>query len=143
MGLMHTLKRWRHVYGWRLRYWWLDTPGGLHARIVLAVMFSLAVITDTIVVIVKMSQPAPPDQPREAVVWFIVWAVIIIVSAIIGYAMAAKGRQQAAPTQADTPTTDDGQSVKHYFGTCWVDDSFLLAWKIVGRDPIKSDGGKK
>lgn len=142
MGLIAHIRRWRYVYGWRLRYWWLDTPGGLHARIVLALLFSLAIVGDTIAMVIKLAQPAPAAKPHEAVVWFIVWAVIIIVSAIIGYMMASKGRQQVAPTQGDTPTSDDGQSVKHHFGTCWVDDSFLLAWKIVGRQAIKSKGGK-
>ena len=142
MGLIHTLKRWRYVYGWRLRYWWLDTPAGLHARIALALVASLLVIGDTIALVIKLTQPAPPGQPHRAVVWFVVWAVIILVSAIIGYMMASKGRQQAAPTMGDTPTTDDGQSVRHHFGTCWVDDSFLLAWKLVGRSAIKSKGGK-
>ena len=143
MGLIATLKRWRYVYGWRLRYWWLDTPAGLHTRIGLAVVCSLVVIGGFIASFVKLQQPAPKDEPHQAVVWFVVWAVIILVSAIIGYMMAAgKGQQQAQPTQGDTPTTDDGQSVRHHFGTCWVDDSFLLAWKLMGRSPIKSKGGK-
>lgn len=142
MGLIATLKRWRYVYGWRIRYWWHDTPGGLHARIMLAVLASLAVIGQTIAVVVKMMQPVQPGQPRESIVWFIVWAIVALLAAVVAYAMAP-GVKPPTATQADTPTTDDGQSVKHHFGTCWVDDSFLLAWKITGTSPIKTKGGKK
>lgn len=143
MGLIARIRRWRYVYGWRLRYWWLDTPSGLHTRLGLAVVCSLLVIGNAIALAVKVATPPPKDQPQHAVVWFVVWAVIILVSAIIGFLLAAGGaKQQPTAPQGDTPTTDDGQSVRDYFGTCWVDDSFLLAWKLMGRSPIKSKGGK-
>lgn len=142
MGLIARIERWRYVYGWRLRYWWADTSSGLHARFMLVGFAFLAVLGEVVARAIAASRPAPKDHPHEAIIWFIVWIVIALLAAVAAYALAGK---QTAPTAqtTDTPTTDDGQSVKHHFGTCWVDDSFLLAWMLVGRDPIKSDGGKK
>ncbi|WP_419669178.1 hypothetical protein ACN28O_03115 [Xylella fastidiosa subsp. multiplex] len=47
------------------------------------------------------------------------------------------------PQQAQVPTVQDGQAVKHHFGTVWVGDEFILAWKMQGTIPIKTKGGKK
>lgn len=142
MGLIDTIKRWRYVYGWRLRYWWADTPGGQHARFMLIGFAALGVIGQVVAAAIAATRPVAKDHPREAVVWFVIWLVVALVSAVAAYMLA--GRQKAPSTQnASTPTSNDGQSVKHHFGTCWTDDSFLLAWKIVGRTAIKSGGGKK
>lgn len=142
MELIARIKRWRYVYGWRLRYWWADTPAGLHARFMLIGFVALAVIAQVVSATIAASRPAPKEHPREAFIWFVVWLVVALLAAVASYMLA--GRQTAPTTQtSDTPTTDDGQSVKRHYGTCWVDDSFLLAWKLVGRDPIKSNGGKK
>jgi hypothetical protein len=50
--------------------------------------------------------------------------------------------RKAIAGRADGPTTEDGQAVMRYWGTHWIDDTFQLAWKVVGRDPIKAKGGK-
>ncbi|MDR3444694.1 hypothetical protein [Dyella sp.] len=142
MGLMARVKRWRYVYGWRLRYWWIDTPAGLHARFMLIGFAALGVIGQVVSAAIAAARPVPKDHPHQAIIWFVVWLVIALLAAVASYMLAGKQKAPAAQS-ADTPTTEDGQSVKRHYGTCWVDDSFLLAWKIVGRDPIKSDGGKK
>lgn len=142
MGLIAHLKRWRYVYSWRLRYWWMDTPGGLHARFMAIGFAFLAVVGQVVKAAIVSARPVPNDRPREALIWFVVWLVVALAAAVAAYMLA--GRAKPPTTQNNnTPTSEDGQSVKHHFGTCWSDDSFLLAWKIVGRDPIKSKGGKK
>lgn len=141
MGLIKTLKRWRHVYGWRLRYWWLDTPNGRHARVLLLVLGFFGSIAEVVVWVVRAMQPVPAMQPHQAINWFIAIVFGIGVAYLWDLTKGKADKGEADNNQA--PTTDDGQSAKHHFGTCWVDDSFLLAWKIVSRDPIKSDGGKK
>jgi hypothetical protein len=142
MELIARIHRWRYVYGWRLRYWWADTPSGLHARFMLIGFAGLVGIWQTVEAAIVASRPVPKDRPHEAIIWFVVYILIALLAAVAAYALA--GHQQPPTAQTgSTPTTDDGQSVKHHFGTNWVDDSFLLAWKLVGRDPIKSNGGKK
>lgn len=32
MGLIARLRRWYHLWVWRLRYWWYDTPSGVCAQ---------------------------------------------------------------------------------------------------------------
>jgi hypothetical protein len=51
--------------------------------------------------------------------------------------------EQPAPGQENTPEVEDGQAVIEVYGTVWIDSPFILAWKMVGRDKIKSKGGKK
>jgi len=141
MGLIATVKRWRYVYGWRLRYWWLDTASGLHARLALSVIAGIAGVIWAVVLIVTPSAPSRANQPHHAIIWFVVWLIVALLVAVAAYMMMGHPKAPNAQ-QSDMPTTDDGQSVKHLFGTGWVDDSFLLAWKLVGRSPIKSKGGK-
>lgn len=141
MGLIARIHRWRYVYVWRIRYWWLDTPAGLHARFMIVGLAGLGVVGEVVAFAVAAARPTPQEHPREAVVWFVVWLVVALVAAVATYMLAGKHAPQSQTTS--TPTTTDGQSVKRHYGTCWVDDSFLLAWKVVGRAAIKSGGGKK
>lgn len=142
MGLMSRLQRWKYVYGWRLRYWWLDTPSGTQAQVVVFSLAVLTIIVELIRVTVAALAPRSAHAPQQAFYWWVVQLIIMVVSALISYATRPK---QQAPAKADAkaPNTDDGQMVKHHFGECWVDDSFILAWKVVGTEKIKSKGGKK
>ena len=71
------------------------------------------------------------------------WIGGSIVFAVVAYAMRPKTEQPQA-REVSSPTVEDGTAAKDYFGTCWInhDDNFLLGWKVVGRDPIRSKGGK-
>lgn len=141
--LKSICRRGWYVYSWRVRHWWLDTPSGRHAQVMLAIVALLGLVAWTVVFALHLMLPAPAGAPKESViVWAIVALVVAIVAAVVAFASMPKPKD-AAPTKKDAPTTDDGQSVLFAFGTVWVPDSFLLAWKIVGRDPIKSSGGKK
>lgn len=63
--------------------------------------------------------------------------IILLIAVAISYAMRPK-TSAPAPASGDAPSTEDGQVVKHHFGTCWVEDQFILAWKVVSHTPIKS-----
>lgn len=142
MGLMARIDRWRYVYGWRLRYWWLDTPSGNQAQIATCCTAALVVIIELIRMSVAAVMPRPAHQPQQAIYWWVVQLIILVVSALISYATRPK-QQAAAKSDVKSPNTNDGQMVKHHFGECWEDDSFILAWKVVGTEKIKSKGGKK
>lgn len=135
------LRRARYVWGWRLRYWWLDTRGGAEARIALLCGAVLVVIVQLVRLAVAALLPPPPGEPAHAVYWWVVQIIIAVVAAIIAYALRPK-IEAPQPQEAQGPTTEDGQAVKRYWGTHWIGDEFLLAWKVVGRDPIKGGGGK-
>lgn len=142
MGLRRRLDRWWYVWSWRARYWWLDTRQGAMARVAAWSAGVLVVIVELIRNFVAALAPPAPHQPREAIVWMVVWLIVaLIAAAAVALTMGGKNQPQPARDES-TPSTQDGQSVRHHFGTCRVDDSFMLAWKIVGRIPIKTKGGK-
>lgn len=144
MGLITQLRgrvrRARHIWSWRWRYWWLDTKAGAQAQVVLCCVSALVVVVQFIYMGIAMASPRPAE-PQHAIIWWVVYLIVMLVAAAVSYAMRPKP-ESAKPTQAQGPTTEDGQSVVRYWGTHWIDDEFLLAWKIVGRDPIKASGGK-
>lgn len=142
MGLIASLRRLHYVWSWRIRFWWLDTRQGEWAHWALLALGLLIVLMQLVRVFVAATVSPSPGEPARAVYWWVVQIIIAIVAAAISYAMRPKP-QSAAPTQADVPTTEDGLAAKHYFGECWVEDEFQLAYKVVGRDPIKTKGGKK
>lgn len=130
------------LYHLRLRYWYLDTDAGRRAQLWGFAASLLVVLVQLVrMVVVALYPPARPE-PAEAVVWWVVQLIIAVISAVISYAMRPKV-EPPKPTEADTPTTEDGRAIPEVHGTCWIEDEFLLAWKIVGRDPIKTSGGKK
>lgn len=142
MGLTGLAKRWWYVVSWRSRYWWLDTRGGEYAHWALLCIAVLIVIVQLIKMVVAAALPPPPDEPVKAIYWWVVQLIIAIVAAAVAYVMRPKP-QAPAPQKGEAPTVEDGLAVKDYFGTCWVEDEFLLAWKMMGTIPIKTKGGKK
>lgn len=145
MGLISNwherYRRLRHIWSWRVRYWWLDTPAGAQAHVVAFCISTLVVIAQLIHVSLVALLPRAPNAPQHAIIWWVAYLIVALVAAAVSYALRPKP-ESAKPTQASGPTTDDGQSVTKYWGTHWIDDEFLLAWRIVGRDPIKASGGK-
>lgn len=73
--------------------------------------------------------------------WWVVQLIIMVIAAVVAYALRPKP-ETPKPMSSEAPTIEDGQAAKHYFGTCWVGDEFLLAWKMMGTIPIKAKGGK-
>lgn len=141
MGLMPRLRRAHHVWNWRLRYWWLDTREGAAAHVVVFCMAVLVVILQLIKMSIAALLPPPPGEPVKAVYWWVVQLIVMVVAAVVAYALRPKP-ENAKPQEGQGPTTEDGQATIRAWGTVWIPDVFLLAWKIVGRDPIRADGGK-
>lgn len=66
-----------------------------------------------------------------------------IVSAMISARMAMKNIKNATPTTGGAPQARDGTVIRKIYGTVWIDDSQVLAWKTLPPIPIKSKVGKK
>lgn len=134
------LRRVHAVWRMRLRYWWMDTEGGQQTRLALCVAALLVSVAHFAMLAVQASMP-PQGEPARAPYWWVVQLIIAIVSAIISYALRPKP-QGVSPQEQDAPTVEDGQSTLEVHGDCWIDDEFILAQRVVGKDPIKT-GGKK
>ena len=142
MGLIDRARYRLDDWRWRLRYWWLDTRSGAQAHLYAFALAVFVVIVQLIRLALAAMVPPPPGEPVKAVYWWVVQLIILVVSAAISWALRPK-TEQPKPAAGDAPTTQDGQAVKDYLGTCWVEDEFVLAWKIVGTDKIRTKGGKK
>lgn len=141
MGLIDRARHLHYVWSWRVRYWWLDTRSGEYAHWALFYFGVFVIIAQLVRMLVAAAIAPPAGEPVKAVYWWVIQLIILVVAAAIAYSMRPK--QEAPPPQSEeAPTVEDGQSVKHYFGTCWIGDEFLLAWKQMGRIPIKAKGGK-
>lgn len=143
MGLMAMLRRLWYVWSWRARYWWLDTRAGRVAQIGVFVVSGLVVVLQlTHMMIVVATAPPQPLEPARAVAWWIVQIVIMVAFAAISILLAPR-IEDPKPQKVEAPTVEDGLAVRDVFGTVWIDDQFLLAWKHMGTIKIKKKGGKK
>lgn len=142
MGLIARYRRLRYVWGWRLKYWWLDTHAGRVAQLTCAGMTFVALIGVGVHIAILSARPPDPAKPHQAFVWVIFWVIMALTAAVmllIGTPKAPKPQEQ----DAKAPTTQDGKSAVRYYGTNWIDQPAMLAWKVTGKDPIKTKGGKK
>ena len=129
------------LHALRLRYWYLDTDAGRHAQLWGFAGALLLLLVQIVRMAVAAAFPEARPEPAQAVYWWVVQLVIAIISAVIAYALRPKV-EAPKPGEADMPTTEDGRAVPEAHGTVWIEDEFMLAYKVVGRVPIKS-GGKK
>lgn len=136
------LRRLHYVWSWRIRYWWMDTDAGKQANVMACCIGVLVVVLQLVRMGVAATMPPPAGEPVKAIYWWVVQLIIAIVAAVASYAMRPKP-QQPKPQEGTVPVTEDGLAAKHYFGECWIEDEFQLAYKNVGTIPIKSKGGKK
>ena len=140
MGLIAAIRRAGYTWYWRARHWYMDTQGGREAKVALFVLGCCAVVVQvTRMTVSALSAPAAGTQ--HAVVWWVVQIITTLVAALIIYATMPKV-EAPKPTEGDGPTVEDGRAVPEAHGTVWIEDEFMLAYKVVGRVPIKS-GGKK
>ncbi|MGH8075620.1 MAG: hypothetical protein ACREO4_16340 [Lysobacter sp.] len=143
MGLIDRARAVRYMYTWRVRYWWMDTTGGRRAHIVALCIGVLLVIIQMARLAVAALVPPPPGAPMKAIYWWVIQLIILVVAAAVAYALKPDP-PKAAERKVESPTVEDGTPIKDHGGTVWIehDDNRLLAWKVVGRDAIKSDSGK-
>jgi hypothetical protein len=83
-------------------------------------------------------------EGRVVVAWvnWVVQIVLLVVSALLSYALSPKP-EEPKPTTAKAPEVQDGKSIRKLYGTCWCEDPMVLGWKAMGTEKIKSSGGKK
>lgn len=137
--VMHTLDvaRWRlsrllglpplEMIGWGALFWGAVSIGA-------GVGMALDLIT--------LAAPPPADGPQVAIINIWIQIGIMVVSALISYALTPKPKTPEAIT-AQAPVVEDGKGIIRIYGTVWVDDSIILGWKQMGTDPIRKKGGKK
>ncbi|MGE4366216.1 hypothetical protein [Thermomonas sp.] len=79
-------------------------------------------------------------------VWnFVVQIGIMIVSALLSYALAPKPQppKPASITDFDVPTAEEGREIPVVFGTVWVTGPNVLWYGDLGTAPIQKKSGKK
>lgn len=96
---------------------------------------------------VGMGGPEPAKvidgvQVNKAVINIFVYIAIMIVAAIIAYALAPKP-PTPEPGKSTVPEATDGKAIIRAYGDVWVEDAMVLGFKTMGADPIKAKGGKK
>lgn len=135
------------VWGWRFRHWWYDKRSAAYARIgglVVALLIALGLMTRG-AVLLTLTPPnavAASAAPHEAIAP-IVWALIVALVAAVAMVLLAPKPPKPPDQKTQAPTTEDGQAAVRYYGTNWCDPIAMLAWKVVGKDAIKTKGGKK
>lgn len=140
MGFVARIRhRVGYVWWWRAKHWWLDTRQGKHAQLTLGTLVLLAIAVGFARAGIAVA--THPGQPKQS---FIVALVILVVALVVGLALSMSSSKAAKPPDQEikAPTTEDGRSAVRYYGTNWIEDPAQLAWRVVGRDPIKSKGGK-
>lgn len=131
-GLMRFIRRRATVWSWRVRYWWLDTSGGKLAQRWALVLALLVFMVDLAGLVVQALGPRHAESTSS---W--AWALAILFGAsVLAYTNRPKPAQPN-PEDANLPTAEDGQAVTQVFGTVWISDEFVLAFKVIGTDPIK------
>ena len=73
----------------------------------------------------------------------VVQVVIAIVAAVVSSYLSMKNLPNASPSSGGVPEARDGTAIRKIYGTVWVDDSQVLAWKELPPEPIRKKAGKK
>ena len=92
-----------------------------------------------------MPHPVSAIQPQLAVINFIIQIIILVVSAVISYAMTPKPKppKPAALADFDLPTAEEGRAIPVVFGTVWIKGPNVLWYGALRSTAIKAKGGKK
>jgi hypothetical protein len=92
----------------------------------------------------SVEQAQVVDGVEVHVAWinFVIQLVIMIVSALISYALAPKPKD-AEVAKANVPVAEEGKGIERVYGTVWFEDPYMLGFKQLGTIPIKAKGGKK
>ncbi len=83
-----------------------------------------------------------PQAPKQAIYQWVVQLIIVIISALISYAMQPKPKEPER-VKASTPSVEDGKGIDIICGTVWIEDEIVLGFKEMGTQKIKAPGGKK
>ena len=72
----------------------------------------------------------------------VVQIAIAIFSAILSSYLSRTNLPQAKPASGRAPEAKDGTTIRKIYGTVWVDDSQVCAYKELTPEPIKKKAGK-
>lgn len=123
---------------WLVRYWLLWK----HRRTALAVaLMSAPAVAAFAIAHALFAPPAADGTPVQAFADWVVYAVLLVVSAVLSYALAPRPQASEAQ-QAERPHVKDGAGIVRVYGEVWIDDPVVIAWKPMGVDAIRK-GGKK
>lgn len=83
-------------------------------------------------------------QVNGAIAPFVVQLILMVVSALISYALSPKPPKPkpAALEEFDIPQSKEGQPFCWIFGECYVPDATVAYWGNLNSSPIKAKGGK-
>jgi hypothetical protein len=129
------------LYGARL----LQLPTRERVSRLFAIVAAAAAVVALIVyehaqpTVVAVAGQAPP---AEAYIQLIYQLIVMVIAALISYALRPKPKDQEA-IKASVPVVEDGKGIVEIFGTVWIEDPILLGFKQMGSIPIKAKGGKK
>ena len=90
-----------------------------------------------------LGAPAPGAALAIINIW--VALAVMVVSAVLSYALAPKAPQPPKPTleDFDFPTAEEGRAVPVVFGEVWITGPNMLWYGDLVTTPIKVKGGKK
>lgn len=128
------------VWYWRARYFWFDTENGAWTRAGIIGALVLLSISQMIGAAVSLHTLATTDEPIKAYTW-LVQIVIAIIAAILVFALMPKVEAPQAKQQ-DMPTVEDGQAAVELHGDGWIEEEFIKAQVVLGKEPIKGEGKK-
>lgn len=141
--VMQRVRRKASRARWLMRYWMLDKYheqlrlGAMGAALLIVVLVLLSLHSGYVERLV-----APPERPvTQAFVWW-VQLLVLVVAAIVSYALTPKPKAPE-PQKPESPVTKDGKSMRRIYGTVWTTDPAMLAWKNGALEPIRKKGGKK
>jgi len=88
---------------------------------------------------------APATGAALAIINIWVALAVMVVSAILSYALAPKAPQPPKPTleDFDFPTAEENRPVPVVFGEVWITGPNMLWYGDLDTTPIKVKGGKK
>jgi len=133
-----ALHRQAYIWSWRVRYWLLDTRVG--SVVAVASLLACAVAA-TMLARLGWQMATDRTVPQHAEITLAAYLIIMLVSAIISWALTPKPKEPK-PQSAEAPTVEDGQDIRMIFGTVWIDDPIVVAWKTMGTDKIRRSGKK-
>lgn len=70
--------------------------------------------------------------------------LVAIVTSLLAVLLMPKPQVQGAEAQTGKiPEAEEGRIIYKIYGTVWVDDSQVLAWRQLPPEPIQQKSGKK
>lgn len=74
----------------------------------------------------------------------VVQILVAVVTSLLAVLLMPKPKFEGAEAQTGrVPEVDEGRIIYKIYGTVWINDSQVLAWRQLPPEPIQQKGGKK